>query len=602
MSKQPHDKMMHIFCYNEDEVEKMELSIKLFKDVFSGKFITITDNQQLNFMYKHMKDRTKFLHYTTKEISYYMTAIVKLSSGLMEVITKRPCWKDMIDICIQTHLIDVPPGVSANNIDINKPEQLIRILSSHFIKNVEGINMLLSKDSKTFSKFCNDTINTCCKLVEKYIGPMVIKAFEDGLVIAKTQNKPKEYIKTLEKEIKSLRTSTKALENQTVLDIIELFTTNIRILVVYIYTVFVSNIMKLHGEKENFLVTISSYDYSIFIGLLCDEYKSKRERIKVNIFGDTTQKEFEEQLEFVARSNMKLQQIEMERIQLTLLEEEELEKKKKLEKEEKKKLKYEREEKLRLEREKKIKYEREEKLRLEREEKLRLEREEKLRLEREEKLRLEREEKLRLEREEKLRLEREEKLRLEREEKLRLEREEKLRIEREEKIRIEREEKLRLEREEKLRIEREEKLRLENEENLRIEREKINSCKSVKKLNPYVQEFKPNVSLVVKVENNGIHMEKEKAEKMLNELASFKINPQYYINNKKCYLFEMMETYPQIFKVNELRALEIAKNIEFVLNSITNMQSYNNACIRDHLYNQLKLTEAMFFRIVDEKV
>ena len=89
---------------------------------------------------------------------------------------------------------------------------------------------------------------------------------------------------------------------------------------------------------------------------------------------------------------------------------------------------------------------------------------------------------------------------------------------------------------------------------------------------------------------------------MFHELNSFKSNPQFYVNNKECYLFELMQNYPQIFKVNELRALEIAKNIEFILNAITNMQTYNNAHIRDHLYNQLKLTEAMFFRILNENV
>ena len=64
----------------------------------------------------------------------------------------------------------------------------------------------------------------------------------------------------------------------------------------------------------------------------------------------------------------------------------------------------------------------------------------------------------------------------------------------------------------------------------------------------------------------------------------------------------MMQNYPQLFKINILRALEIAKNIEIVLNTITNIQSYNDVCIRDHLYNQLKLTEQMFFKIVNENV
>jgi hypothetical protein len=614
MNKQNTNKLMHIFCYNENEPEKMEASMIVFKSVFPEKFITVTDNRQLNFMYKHMKDRSKFVHYTTREISYYMMAIVKLSSALMEVITKRPCWRDMVNICIQTSLIDVPFGVSAMDLDINKPEQLIRILSAHFIKNVEGIKKLFIQDSKTFTKFCDDTINTSCKLVEKYIGPMVIKAFEEGLSTAILQNRPKEYIKSLEKEIRSLKISVKTLANQSVLDIVEIFSTNIRILIVYIYTIFVSNIMKIHGEKENFLVTISSYDYSIFIGLLYDEYKTKKDRIKLNIFGDTYQKEFEEQLEFVARSNLSLQLAESEKVRINLLEEEESEKKKKFEKEEKKKLrrnqeenlrkekeqkqKFEQEEKLRREQEEQLRREQEEKLRREQEEKLRREQEEQLRREQEEKLRREQEEQLRREQEEKLRREQEENLRLE-EEKLRREQEEKLRREKEENLRLE-EEKLRREQEEKLRREEEEKLRREQEEKLRREQEE-KSSKIFKKLNPYVEEFKPS-SLVVKIETNGIHIEKEKADILFQELDCFKNNPQLYIMNKNCYLFDMMQKYPQVFKINEIRGFEIAKNIELILNAITNIQNYNNIHIRDHLYTQLKLTEAMFFKIINETV
>ena len=35
MSKKKVEKLMHIFCYNEDQEEKMEASMTVFKSVFS---------------------------------------------------------------------------------------------------------------------------------------------------------------------------------------------------------------------------------------------------------------------------------------------------------------------------------------------------------------------------------------------------------------------------------------------------------------------------------------------------------------------------------------------------------------------------------------
>ena len=73
MVKRNHiDKTMHLFCCNEDDLDKMKDSIKLFKTVFpDNKFITITDNHHLSFMLKNMRDRSKYLHYTTKEIMFF---------------------------------------------------------------------------------------------------------------------------------------------------------------------------------------------------------------------------------------------------------------------------------------------------------------------------------------------------------------------------------------------------------------------------------------------------------------------------------------------------------------------------------------------------
>lgn len=112
-----------------------------------------------------------------------------------------------------------------------------------------------------------------------------------------------------------------------------------------------------------------------------------------------------------------------------------------------------------------------------------------------------------------------------------------------------------------------------------------------------MQEFNPIIVSSITVEDNGIYIEKEKSDQLLREMNMFKNNPHFYINNKTCFLFEMMEKYPQIFKYNEIRGLILAKNIELLLNSIVKCSNIN---IRDNLYNQLKLTEIMFFKIINE--
>ena len=58
-----------------------------------------------------------------------------------------------------------------------------------------------------------------------------------------------------------------------------------------------------------------------------------------------------------------------------------------------------------------------------------------------------------------------------------------------------------------------------------------------------------------------------------------------------------MNQCPHIFKYNEIRGLQLAKNIELLLNSIV---ICINMKMRDNLYNQLKMTETLFFKIVNE--
>ena len=80
---------------------------------------------------------------------------------------------------------------------------------------------------------------------------------------------------------------------------------------------------------------------------------------------------------------------------------------------------------------------------------------------------------------------------------------------------------------------------------------------------------------------------------MQYELSMFKSSPNFYIQNPNVYLFQMIEQYPQVFKINELKAYSIAKTISKLWNYNLNCK---NTCIRDTIYNQIKLTESLFYQ------
>jgi hypothetical protein len=542
--------MLHIFCVDDLQKEAMEISINNHKKLFKEKIICITDLQYLNMMINAVREQCKSLHYVTKEITYYCMGIIHLSDCLSSIVMKKEDWKEKLNIAFQMNFLGISTNFNVDLIDIDKPEQIIRVVSAQLIKNVKGVRTLLDSESKVFDCFAEDTINVSCKLVEKHISPLILQAFELGLTNAIISKKPKKFIKEIEDEIKNLKISSKTIKESTE-EINELFISNIRIFLVYIYTIFIIKIMKIYGMDKTYLITISSVDYSILVGLLWEEFKNKKLKIQTHVFGDLSVKEIDEKLNSAMENSKTQEKIQSDKAYQELLELEEEEKRRKLEKEEKKLLK-----------EKLVKE------RLAREEQERLAREE------QERLALE-EEKQRQDR--KIKQEQE---RLAREE----EKQKQERLAREE-------EKQRQDRKIK-----EEQERLAREEEKQKQDRKIKEeleALAKKKLNPYVQEFVPKSSLVTKVENIGVHITKEDYDKMQYELSMFKSSPNFYVQNPNIYLFQMIEHYPQVFKINELKAFSIAKTISKLWNYNLNCK---NTCIRDTIYNQIKLTESLFYQ------
>jgi hypothetical protein len=370
--------MLHIFCVDDLQKEAMEISINNHKRMFKEKIICITDLQYLNMMINAVREQCKSLHYVTKEITYYCMGIMHLSDCLSSIVMKKEDWKDKLNTTFQLNFLGISTDFNVDNIDIDKPEQIVRVVSAQLIKHIKGIRTLLDSESKVFDAFAEDTINVSCKLVEKHICPLIIKTFETGLANAIISKKPKKIIKEIEDEIKNLKISCKTIKESTE-EINELFISNIRIFLVYIYTIFIIKIMKIYGMDKPYLITISSVDYSILIGLLWEEFKQKNLKIKTHVFGDLSVKEIDEKLNSAMENNRLQEKIQCDKAYQELLELEEEEKRKRLKKEEKKlaKEKLLKERLAREEQERKVKEEQE---RLAREEQERLAREEQERL------------------------------------------------------------------------------------------------------------------------------------------------------------------------------------------------------------------------------
>jgi hypothetical protein len=531
--------------------------------MFKEKIICITDLQYLSMMIKAVRENCKSLHYVTKEITYYCMGIMHLSDCLSSIVMKKEDWKEKLNTTFQLNFLGISADFNVDSIDVDKPEQIIRVISAQLIKHIKGIRTLLDSESKVFDCFAEDTINVSCKLVEKHICPLILKTFQAGLTNAIISKKPKKLIKEIEDEIKNLKFSSKTIKESTE-EINEMFISNIRIFLVYIYTIFIIKIMKIYGMDKTYLITISSVDYSILIGLLWEEFKNKKLKVQTHVFGDLSVKEIDEKLNYAMENSKTQEKIQSDKAFQELLALEDDEKRRKSEKEEKKLLK----EKLVKERQLREEQEKQELLAREEEEHKNQELERLAREEEEQKQEL---------------IARKIKEEQVKQELLAREEEEKEKQEQEKQELLAHEEEKKKQEQEKQAL-----LALE-EEKKKQEQLALNK----KKLNPYVQEFVPKSSLVKKIECNGVYITKDDYIKMQNEISMFKASPNFYIQNPNIYLFQMIEQYPQVFKINEIKAFNIAKTIAKLWNYTLNCK---NTCIRDTIYNQIKLTESLFYQ------
>ena len=320
--KQFKNRMFYILRINNN-IRALEKSIEAFNGFTKNKYIAITESKFVNYVAPKIIGNAKYLHYLTPELAFFAEAIFHLGNCIYEICLGRTTWKETFQETVKKNLFFSEEEIDIEKIDIQHPESILRHLSARLIRVIESAKDILKEKESKFEECCRVCNEASYKLVDKRIGPHLISFFEEGLANGKKQGKSEKYLNNIRMEMKMLKhfmqTNTNTLE-----ELGATFITNIHILSNYVYVMFIKNILKLRGTKEDYLVIVDVEKFSIFGGIIAHELKKYVKRTR--IFGIGDDYEYDKSLEKLLDTNLRISKQEYEENMKQLLEEEEREK------------------------------------------------------------------------------------------------------------------------------------------------------------------------------------------------------------------------------------------------------------------------------------